>query len=77
MDYYGLSSPFKINDSKSVCSHLIDSYKLMCDNFFDKDKRPKLKGVFIYINNKDIFGINERYLHSISIKTKNMICILV
>lgn len=70
MEYYGLSNPFKINDSKSLCSQLINNYKLICDDFFDKDKRPKLKGVFIYINNKNIFGINERYLHSISIKDK-------
>ena len=36
MEYYGLSNPFKIDDSKSICSQLINNYKLMCDDFFDK-----------------------------------------
>lgn len=68
MVYYGLRKPLKINNPEHTCLDLIENYQHMYEEFLNKDKRPKLKGIFIYINNREVYGMNERYLHSISIK---------
>lgn len=68
MNYYGLSNPTDIKNPKNCYLDLIEDYKNASNDFFNRDTRPKLKGIFIYIDSNIVEGINERYLHTVSIK---------
>ena len=67
MNYYGLSNLTDINNPKNCYLDLIEDYKNASNDFFNRDTRPKLKGVFIYIDANAVEGMNERYLHTVSI----------
>ncbi len=67
MDFYGVSHPCKVGNPYNNCIDLQTNYAKLYNNFFDHKKREKLKGVFIYIEDKYVNGYMERYLHSISI----------
>ncbi|BCZ49279.1 hypothetical protein psyc5s11_53460 [Clostridium gelidum] len=68
--YYGLSTPKNFCENEIVCSNLISVYNDLKIKFFSKEHRPNLKGVFIFVENYNEFGINKRFLHSVSIKDK-------
>lgn len=68
--YYGLSSPKIFSNDTNDCNNLICIYKEFREKFLDKDTRPKLNGIFIYVENYELFGINKRFIHSVSIIDK-------
>ncbi len=69
MNYYGLTEPSKIED-KNILNDVKKEYKILYDTFIDPQVRPQLKGINIFIENKKILGMEERYLHAISLEEK-------
>lgn len=68
--YYGLSFPKIFSEDDNICHSLVTIYKDFNISFLIKNNRPKLNGIFIYVDNKYIYGLNKRFLHSVSIEDK-------
>ncbi|KAJ52190.1 hypothetical protein BD780_003779 [Clostridium tetanomorphum] len=69
MEYYGLSQP-KMFSNRNIFIDIKAEYEGLCNTFINPEIRPSLQGIKIFIENKKINGMEERYLHSISLKDK-------
>ncbi|EGT5618553.1 MAG: hypothetical protein E6936_10805 [Clostridium perfringens] len=68
-NYYGLSTP-KVFTSKDLMLDIRKEYDILFKNFIDPKIRPKVKGIPIFIKNEKECGMEERFLHCISMEDK-------
>ena len=68
-NYFGLSSP-KVFINRNIMVDIKNEYDILYRNFINPDIRPKLKGVPIFIKNEFIEGMEERFLHCVSMEDK-------
>lgn len=68
-NYYGLSEP-KIFSNRDILVDVRNEYDILYKNFINPEIRPRLKDIPIFIKNEKKNGMEERYLHSISLVDK-------
>lgn len=68
-NYFGLSSP-KVFVNSNLMIDVRREYDILYSTFINPKIRPKLKGVPIFIKNELISGMEERFLHCISMEDK-------
>lgn len=69
-NYFGLSEPKEFSN-KSLLNDIKQEYQILYRNFIDKEVRPKLRGVPIFVKDEKIQEMEERFLHIISIEDKD------
>lgn len=69
MEYFGLSKP-KVLAKGRIQDLALAEYSVLYKTFIDCEIRPTLRGVKIFIKNEMIQGMEERYIHSISLRDK-------
>lgn len=68
-DYYGLSYP-KVFTNRNILIDIQNEYNILYESFIKLENRPSLRGIPIFIKNQKKNGMEDRYLHAVSITDK-------